>query len=286
MKFNIQNDKSPFVDSLFYSQLKEIYGTNEFTKYTDQLANDGYCIIDLEIDQRLISEANKDIEEVIQSNKYKKNSDAYHYNESPRIVEGWKFSDAIKEIAVNSKLTSFLEYSWQSKPIPFSTINFVKGTEQPLHSDEFHFGSIPHGYLTGVWIALEDIHPDSGPLSVAKGSHRLPLFSFERLGLPIPKSEREFKKFYTIYEDWASEMIKANNLEIITPKLKKGECLIWSSNMLHGAFKIKDKSLTRKSLVVHYHFEKCEKIFYPSHSNIENGKLIERNIRDLDIRDK
>ena len=51
---------------------------------------------------------------------------------------------------------------------------------------------MPHGYLTGVWIALENIHKDSGPLSIVKKSHKLPLFSFEKIGLSIPKSEKEF----------------------------------------------------------------------------------------------
>lgn len=284
MSFDYSSDKAPFINSHFYEQLKEMYGKNEFTNYSDKLASDGYCIIDLDVDPQLIERANNDIKKVIEDNKFKKNSDAYHYNENPRIVEGWKFSKAIKELSTNTKLLSLLEYCYQSKPIPFSTINFIKGTEQPLHSDEFHFGSLPHGYLTGVWIALEDIHEDSGPLSIAKKSHKLPIFSFEQIGLSIPRSEKEFKEYYTIYEEWAKEMIKINDLEVITPKLKKGECLVWSSNLLHGAYEIKNNSLSRKSLVVHFHYEKCEKIFFPSHSNIEKGKLIERNLKDLDFR--
>lgn len=284
MNFNYSLDRSPFVNSYFYKSLKKKYGVNDFTKYSDQLATDGYCIIDLNVDSKLIQKANEDIDHIIEKKKYKKNSEAYHYNENPRIVEGWKFSKAIYDLAVDSKLISLLQYCYQSKPIPFSTINFIKGAEQPLHSDEFHFGSLPHGYLTGVWIALEDIHKDSGPLSVVKKSHKLPLFSFEKIGLPIPKSEKEFKQFYTIYEDWVREMIKTNSLEIVTPSLKKGQCLVWSSNLLHGSFEIKNKSLSRKSLVVHYHYEKCEKIFFPSHSNLEKGKLIERNLKNLDFR--
>ena len=283
MRLDYSLDRSPFVNSYFYEHLKKIYGINDFTKYSDKLSKDGYCIIDLDVDPKLIERVNNDISNVIKKKDYKKNSDAYHYNENPRIVEGWKFSKAIKELAVNSKLISLLQYCYQSKPIPFSTINFIKGTEQPLHSDEFHFGSLPHGYLTGIWIALEDIHKDSGPLSIVKKSHKLPLFSFEKIGLSIPKSEKEFKEYYTMYEAWVREMIKINELEVITPSLKKGQCLIWSSNLLHGAFKIKDKSLSRKSLVVHFHYEKCEKIFFPSHSNIEKGKFIERNLKGLDF---
>ena len=62
------------------------------------------------------------------------------------------------------------------------------------------------------------------------------------IGLPIPKSETEFKQFYTIYEDWVRKILEANDVEIIIPKVKKGQCLIWLSNTLHGSFEIKNKS--------------------------------------------
>ena len=49
------------------------------------------CIIDLDIDD-LIDNANNDIEKAIKKKSFKTNSAAYHYNDSPRIVEAWKFS--------------------------------------------------------------------------------------------------------------------------------------------------------------------------------------------------
>ena len=49
---------------------------------------------------------------------------------------------------------------------------------------------------------------------------------------------------------------------------------MWLSNTLHGAYEIKDKKLTRKSLVVHYHYDKCEMLFYPNYSNLLKGKLV------------
>ena len=282
--FDISTQRIPFVESPFYGKLAKKNTTNKFSTQTDKLNVDGYCIIDLNLSDDLIAEANQDIAEAVRKNSYKKNSDAYHYNDSPRIVEAWKYSEAIKDIATNKKLCDFLKYTYNSDPIPFSTINFLKGTEQPLHSDEFHFGSIPHKYLTGCWIALEDIDEDSGPISIAVGSHKYPLFSFEMIGLDIPKNEKEFKAAYTIYENWVMEIIEAKETQIVTPKMKKGECLVWLSNTLHGSYQIRNKELTRKSLVVHFHYDKCEKIFYPSYSNLEKGKYIPRSLKNLDIR--
>ena len=273
----------PYIESTEFVKLpsKDI----DFNNAMNMLREDGYCIIDLNLDD-LIDIANQDVAKIVDEKSYKTNSAAYHYNDSPRIVECWKSSESIKKIATSKTIINFLREAYQSEPIPFSTINFLRGTEQPLHSDEFHFGSIPHRFLSGCWIALEDINADSGPLSVAAKSHKLPIFSFEMLNIKIPKSEKDFKIAYTMYEDWVKEQIQKNNLKIVTPILKKGQCLIWLSNLLHGSYEIKDRKLTRKSLVVHYHYEACQKIFYPSYSNLEKKRYIPRSLKNLDIRNQ
>ena len=279
--FDLNDYKAPFVNSSFYELLKINKKDEKFTKYSDEINKFGYTIVDLKINDEAIDTINKDIDRLINSTEFKRNSNFYHYNKSPRIVEGWKHSDGIKKIINNKFLNDLLTYCYQSKPIPFSTINFLKGTEQPLHSDEIHFGSLPHGYLTGCWIALEDIHPDSGPLAVAEQSHDLPLFSFEDMNMSIPKSEIELKEYYTIYEEWVRNIIKSKNLKIKELPIKKGQCIIWSSNLLHGAYKIKNPSLTRKSLVIHFHYDRCEKVYYPSYSNVEKGRYMFRNIENI-----
>ena len=64
MSFDYSLDRSPFVNSHFYENLKK-YGINNFTKYSDQLSADGYCIIDLDVDTDLIDRANIDIDNAI-----------------------------------------------------------------------------------------------------------------------------------------------------------------------------------------------------------------------------
>lgn len=282
--FDISMDKAPFVESYFYDQLRDSFQNSSLLEYADFLNKNGYCVIDLEIDSDIISQANEDIRIAIEKNEIKKNPDIYHYNDSPRIVEAWKYSKAIKSIVLNKKLNEILKFCYQSRPIPFSTINFLKGSEQPLHSDEIHFGSIPHKYLTGVWVALEDIDPKSGPLTVGVKSNKMPLFSFEQIGVQIPKSEKELHSSYKLYEDWVRKMIECQNIEVAELPIKKGHCIIWLSNTLHGAFSIKDKNLTRKSLAIHFHYEKCEKVFFPSYSNLEKGNFLLRNLNKLEIK--
>ena len=100
----------PFVNSPFYNSLKKDFYNPEFSSYADSLNENGYAIIDLEIDSEIIDKANEDIQDQIDKNTIKTNSKAYHYNSSPRIVEAWKFSESIKKIVKNNKLINTLRY--------------------------------------------------------------------------------------------------------------------------------------------------------------------------------
>ena len=120
---------------------------------------DGYAIVDLELSQDFCDEIIHDMNRINGSINKKLNPEIYHYNEFPRLIEAWRQSVAIKKLALNETICSVLKKLYNSNPIAFSTINFTKGTEQPMHSDYFHFGSMPELMLAGVWVALEDIDP-------------------------------------------------------------------------------------------------------------------------------
>ena len=102
---------------------------------------------------------------------------------SARIADGWESIAGIRDLACFSEILSLLEVIYGRPPIPMQTLNFGRGTEQRAHSDNVHFSSVPAGYMCGVWIALEDIDEDNGPLEYYPGSHRLPAFDLSHLGI-------------------------------------------------------------------------------------------------------
>ena len=124
----------------------------------------GYVVIDLNLSKNYLNHVIKDILQLEIKSDTKKNPEIYHYNESPRIVEGYKKSKFIKGLCLNKKIISLLNYFYEKKPVPINSINFIKGTNQPLHSDYIHFSSNPHKYLAAAWIALEktDARTDAG----------------------------------------------------------------------------------------------------------------------------
>ena len=72
--------------------------------------DNGYLIIKNVIDDKFLSYLIKDFNRIIHSNEYKKNPKYFHYNSSPRIVEGWKQSKYIKKLCFQNEVISFLDF--------------------------------------------------------------------------------------------------------------------------------------------------------------------------------
>ena len=186
-----------------------------------QFEEEGYLIFNID-DPVLISQVNKDVDKIVSLADFKTNSKIYSYNDAPRIVESYKHSSACRKLAKHPVIVEALKTLFEDTPLPFSTINFTRTTQQPLHSDYAHFGTVPELLLAGSWIALEDIDPNAGPLQIVPGGHKLDFFEFEQVSDEIPKSLKEVKAQYSLYEDWIKNYIDSNGLRSITPKMKRG----------------------------------------------------------------
>ena len=142
------------------------------------------------------------------------------------------------------------------EPFAFQTLNFAVGSEQPYHSDAVHFHSYPFGFMCGVWIALRDVQPESGPLHYFPGSHRFPYLSADKLGLEPRHVAAEPHPQRFFQERWQDALREAN-LEKQQFLPRGGEILIWHANLLHGGEPVQDRRSRRWSQVVHYFFADC-----------------------------
>ena len=277
MSLDIVNEpwfESPF----FYKMLRKKKVSKNLKKIAIDMHEKGYCIVNLNLNDTFINDINFDISEALDKGNIKKNPKIYHYNKFPRIVEAWKYSKNVARLAKNSRLNKILKFLYQSKPLPFSTINFIGGTEQPFHSDYIHFGSLPHKYLVGAWIALENTNKFNGALRVVPGSHKLPLIDYQDLKLKKPQNILELEKNYRVYEKYIKELIKVKKLKFKELYLKRGEVILWAANLLHGGSKVKNKKLTRRSQVVHFHFKNSEVYYNPGFSEPKKGLYVDRKL--------
>ena len=88
----------------------------------------------------------------------------------------------------------------------------------------------------------------------------------------------ELEKNYRIYENYIKKLIKTKKLKFKELYLKKGEVILWAANLLHGGSKVKNKKLTRKSQVIHFHFSDSEIYYNPGFSEPKKGLYVDRKL--------
>jgi ectoine hydroxylase-related dioxygenase (phytanoyl-CoA dioxygenase family) len=220
---------------------------------------DGYLVIDPELPQETLDGAVADITahfgepRAIRPVRLAKFMRAkYVYRDRARVQDAWLGSQNVRAIARAPRVLSLLRGLYDRKPRPFQTLNFRVGTEQAPHSDSLHFNSKPPGYMCGIWVALEDIDEENGPLVYYPGSHSLPEVTMQDVGVPAGNEN------YPHYEDHIRSLIEDEALEPQYGLLKKGQALLWAANLLHGGAPQRDKARTRLSQVTHYFFEGCK----------------------------
>lgn len=204
--------------------------------------DDGFLILEGHLSEETVDTVNGDIQRLFDEGVVK-----YHPL-SPRVMNAFEHSDAIAKVVEDPELMRLLSYILGRDASLFQTINFFLGSQQSAHSDSFHMTTEPAGYLTAIWVALEDVEPGSGPLFYYPGSHRLPYVMTEDLG---GRREGEENKEDS-YSRRIGELIAEQGLEPVEFYARKGDLLIWHANLLHGGRGIEREGATRKSLVAHY----------------------------------
>lgn len=133
--------------------------------------------------------------------------------------------------------------------------------------------------MCGVWVALEDIQADAGPLIYYPASHKWPILYNDMLGRWIGSSKSRAAQ--EPYEPIWRAMTEASGVEPECFLAKKGQALIWASNLLHGGSKQLNPGITRWSQVTHYYFENCSYLT-PAFSDPMVGNLDLRTVRDIE----
>ncbi|GAC1574348.1 MAG: hypothetical protein NVS3B5_04590 [Sphingomicrobium sp.] len=197
---------------------------------------------------------------------------------NPRIQDAWHDNDDVRAIAANPKIIDLLSRLYRRQAVPFQTLNFPVGTEQHPHSDSAHFSSLPERFMCGVWLAFEDIHPDSGPLVYYPGSHKWPIVTNAMVGQLGWQTNSDNAQAYA--EPTWRAMIDAHGAQKQSFTPRCGQALIWAANLLHGGMARGNNQLTRWSQVTHYYFRDC--VYYtPAFSDECLGRFDIRSITDI-----
>jgi len=270
----------PVVESPLYALAVEELGLNaDERRIADDLHHKGYAVIDFP-DPEILDRIERIKRRLAPRFGLDENDPSRRVREASvrRVQDAWHEDEDVRAIAANPGILALLGTLYGRRAIPFQTLNFPVGTEQKLHSDSNHFSSLPERFMCGVWLAMEDVHPDAGPLTYAPGSHRWPLITNAMIGRRGEGGQTHSAQ--APFEAAWDALLEVHGTTQELLLAKKGQALIWAANLLHGGSTQNDKSLTRWSQVTHYYFENC--IYYtPAFSDEAVGRLALRSITDV-----
>ena len=232
----------------------------------------GYVVIDTGIDECILDGAVDDLKDYFGPDSAEP-IHTPHYDHN-RIQDAWHISQNVLEIARSKKILDTLKSLYNKPADPFQTLNFYTGTQQAVHSDSIHFNSEPFGAMCGVWVALEDVGEDQGPLIYYPGSQKLPEMNYDYFDL-----EPSYDS-YPQYLSRLQDIIEQHGFQPEYGILKKGQAVVWSANVFHGGSFQTNKELTRKSQVTHYYLGK-PKCWRPSQSTEGRAYFKPERVRDM-----
>jgi ectoine hydroxylase-related dioxygenase (phytanoyl-CoA dioxygenase family) len=204
-------------------------------------------------DPALCDQARVDYEAYLEENR----DDA----EKHRDPEGRQFrltnfhlaSDAAMRLAKNPEIMRILDFIFGREATVHTSLTFQYSTMQWLHRDAPYFHTFPAGQFVGVWTALQDIDPKSGPLSYVPGSHRK-IFdqhayyneALSRTGDPAQARAEALSRYQNEVNVFG---------ETLAPRtyavLRTGDVGLWHPELIHGGSPAENPRLKRHSMVVH-----------------------------------
>lgn len=204
----------------------------------------GYCVIHKYLSNEIVDKINLTIESMVEEG-------ALEFQYRNKLMFAIHKSEFLNKLWNEQALVDLLSHLINGQAKLFQSINFFMGSQQKTHSDSIHMTTFPLGGLLGVWLALEDIELDNGPLHYYPKSHKLPYYlnkDYDNLGSKILLGPHD----YTEYEKMLSEKVKEQGIEKQVFQAKKGDLFIWHANLLHGGEPHLNQNKTRKSMVLHY----------------------------------
>ena len=179
-----------------------------------------------------------------------------------RRLDAWRVSPAIRDLARHPAVLATVAELYGRRPIPFQTLNFERGTGQPLHTDAIHFDTVPGGQVCGVWVALEPVGDDQGPLRYVPEVNVSNRSRFVTPATP-PGDSRTSATSSSWRNASPASSAGSSSRNPVTPSCGTG-------GSPTGVRRCCAPDSTRRSQVTHYFLDECVYVT-PMHSQPENG---------------
>jgi ectoine hydroxylase-related dioxygenase (phytanoyl-CoA dioxygenase family) len=155
-------------------------------------------------------------------------------------------SEACRHLSLAPKLVAVLSELLDGEPMIINSLNFKKGSQQPLHFDTYYMPPPVENMMVVSSICLEDQAHEAGPVTYYPASHKIPPYVFSHGRLHAIDNEMTQATAYIERE------LESRGLRKEVFVGQAGDVFIWHAQLYHGGTPILDPKKTRKSLVTHY----------------------------------
>lgn len=154
------------------------------------------------------------------------------------------------EIAKARRIVRMAELLLQRNPVLLNLTTYKYSSEVALHQDMWFYHLHPANHLVGAWLACEDVTPDTGPLAVYPGSHKLPMWP-GFANYPQTNYRTCPPSVHDDIEGYLHSGVK--NLSRVVLPVKKGDAIFLNGLLVHDADKVRKRGEhSRFSIVLHY----------------------------------
>lgn len=128
-------------------------------------------------------------------------------------------------------------------------------TTRDWHQDSYLNPPNVGDYYIAAWIALDTIHPDSGPFQYVAGSHKWPQVTREKILDALEPHERDHRwptHSERVLTPLFEQEIVERNAEVTTHLAERGDVLLWHGRILHRGSLANVPGMERRALIAHY----------------------------------
>lgn len=160
---------------------------------------------------------------------------------------------AAAELSLTDVVVDFLAHVFREPPTVLQSLTFFRGSEQAAHMDyPYVRRQTKLAHLAASWIALEDVHPDAGPLIYYPGSHKLDVCGFYDWGSGSIVLEPASVRTPADFAEFLNRSMAETQIPPVAHCPKKGDVFIWHGRLVHGGSNIVNVNRSRQSYVTHY----------------------------------
>lgn len=160
------------------------------------------------------------------------------------------------ELATSEDLIAVLNFLLNDAALFHLALTGWVSTERNWHQDSYLNPPNVWSSYAAVWVALDDIHEDSGPFEYIPGSHKWEVLRRDNLFNFLPEHVRQDPAWPSITQGEVARVCEEKiakegvRSQFFVPE--KGEILIWHPNLLHRGSTPKNPDLLRKAVILHY----------------------------------